>query len=207
MSLPLPRNVSLALILAASFLALQTLACRRLPPPQLYLVEEAYRVYSAILPPTDHLLIRRRTSTHDFCLYPLDDQAKQVLSSPIHDYQELNEERWLLDRKLDSSRNYDWLTEEDLTADFPKGTSGMSSMPGWNLFRVRHPGAEGWIELSAVGFNPDQTIAVVYMEYHCGAECAGGEFRALQKVNGNWQLLTGRGKWNRCTWRNEEHSA
>jgi hypothetical protein len=34
------------------------------------------------------------------------------------------------------------------------------------------------------------------ISYHCGEECRGGEFRALEKNSGKWQLLTGRGRWN-----------
>jgi hypothetical protein len=56
------------------------------------------------------------------------------------------------------------------------------------------------IELSAVGFNADETIAVVFIGYHCGEECRGGEFRALEKKTGKWKLLTGKGLWNHCVW-------
>jgi hypothetical protein len=41
---------------------------------------------------------------------------------------------------------------------------------------------------------------VVFIGYHCGEECRGGEFRALENKGGKWQLLTGKGLWNHCVW-------
>jgi hypothetical protein len=38
------------------------------------------------------------------------------------------------------------------------------------------------------------------MGYRCAEGWAGGEFRALEKRDGKWQLLAGKGKWNHCTW-------
>jgi hypothetical protein len=58
-------------------------------------------------------------------------------------------------------------------------------------FPQRYPTYQGWIEVSAVGFNSDKTIAIVYLGYHCGEQCEGGEFKALEKKEGRWQLFTG----------------
>jgi hypothetical protein len=41
--------------------------------------------------------------------------------------------------------------------------NGSLAMGGRKTFYERHPGSEGLIELSAVGFNADKTIAVVFI--------------------------------------------
>jgi hypothetical protein len=44
--------------------------------------------------------------------------------------------------------------------------------------------AVGWIDISGVGFNDRNTIAVVYIGHHCGSLCGGGKFHVLQKKDG-----------------------
>jgi hypothetical protein len=60
------------------------------------------------------------------------------------------------------------------------------------------PYTGGWIELSAIGFNADKTVAVVYMGHLCGGLCGGGQFHVLQKKDGKWEPLKWQGK--RCAW-------
>jgi len=167
-----------------------------------YDVDEAYEVYSAILPTIGEspLVIRTETRTPEICLQPLDAQAERTLRPVINNYLELNALPWQLQKHFDIKRHYELLAEEELSATFPSGMNGSPSMEGWGTFYERHPDSKGWIELSAVGFNADKTIAVVYMGYYCGDGCRGGEFRALQKDAGKWRLLTGKGLWNRCLW-------
>jgi|SRR5580692_11341774 hypothetical protein len=57
-------------------------------------------------------------------------------------------------------------------------------VPRWEAgrhFTNGHPDSGGLIKLSAVGFNAEKTIAVVFIGYHFGEECRGGEFRALEE--------------------------
>jgi hypothetical protein len=51
----------------------------------------------------------------------------------------------------------------------------------------KDPDTGGLIEVSAVGFNADKTVAVVYMGHHCGNLCGGGAVRVLVKSQGRWQ--------------------
>jgi hypothetical protein len=162
--------------------------------------DEAYTVYSSILPNTSPLMLRATTTTFDLCLVPLDEQAESVLRPVLNDYTRANSKRWLLRPNLGEKRSATMLSGEEFQATFANGTSGAQARPGWKTFFARHPENRGWIEVSAVGFNSEKTIAVVYMGYRCGEHCAGGEFKALEKKNGKWQILTGRGRWNHCIW-------
>jgi hypothetical protein len=107
---------------------------------------------------------------------------------------------WQLHKHFDINRNHELFAEEELKATFRDGMNGSPALGGWKTFCERHPDSEGLIELSAVGFNSGKTIAVVFIGYHCGEECRGGEFRALENKGAKWQLLTGRGLWNHCVW-------
>ena len=190
----------LALTLFATMVSGLT-ACRHQRTARIYEDDDAYQVYSSILPDDNPLVIRAATATHDLCLKPLDDQAEKVLRPALHDYVRLNSEPWLLREKWTEMPRYTILPEQELQAIFPSGTSGSASAPGWQTFVQRHPTYPGWIEVSAVGFNHDKTVAVVYVGYHCGEDCAGGEFKALEKKDGKWRLLTGKGRWNHCFWK------
>lgn len=176
-------------------------ACRHDQRTFVYQDQEAYAVYSAILPGTNPLVVRESTTTYDLCLRPLDGQAEKVLRPALEDYVKLNSTRWRLRQPQSGERQYTIFPDIELQSTFPSGTLGIESAKGWDSFMQRHPTYQGWMELSAVGFNHDKTIAVVYIAYHCGDECAGGEFKALQKQNGTWQQLTGKGRWNHCSWR------
>ena len=169
---------------------------------QPYDIDEAYKVYSTILPKTggSPLVIADETRTPEICLKPLDAQSEGVLRPAIDNFLELNALPWQLQKHFDINRHYELLADEELKTTFRNGMNGLPSMGGWRTFYERHPDSDGWIELSAVGFNADKTIAVVYMGYYCGEGCRGGEFRALEKKDGKWRLLTGRGLWNHCIW-------
>jgi hypothetical protein len=69
---------------------------------------------------------------------------------------------------------------------------------GWTEFTKKYSESAGWIEFSAVGFNQDKTIAVLYVAHHCGSLCGGGVVRAFQKFNGKWLPRRWEGQW--CDW-------
>jgi len=45
----------------------------------------------------------------------------------------------------------------------------------------------GHIQMSAVGFDPAGTRAMVYMTFQCGGLCSRGALYLLEKVNGRWR--------------------
>jgi hypothetical protein len=93
-----------------------------------------------------------------------------------------------LQKKFNLPR-YDLFTK----AEQQSVTEGAAACLG---FQQKYPGYQRWIELSAVGFNQDQTVAVVYfVELRATSNfCSGGMFekggyRMLQKRDGKWRLL------------------
>jgi hypothetical protein len=124
------------------------------------------------------------------CIQP-DDESKKVIGSAISDYVRVNKRTWLLQRQFAIEKPYELMGSNEWNAIFQEG--------GWNKFYERHPNSGGWIEMSAVGFNADKTVAVVYMGYHCHYLCGGGTFYILQKKDGKWEPFTLNGGTS-CSW-------
>jgi hypothetical protein len=89
----------------------------------------------------------------------------------LGDYLKINTKTWLLQRNFTLPDLYKLVTGDEIKAFSSRGFG------------------EGWIELSAVGFNADRTMAVVYMASH------DGKSFLLQKRNGKWEVLGGLSCW------------
>ena len=174
-------------------------------PPKPY--EEAiYDVYSDLLsqqeeffsPPREPVLIQVETlSFQDSAPYepngapprglglePKEERFKPAVNSAIVDYLKRNEQSSQLQRKFHLSK-YDLITKAEkqaLDKDDPSACQ-------------KYAGYERWVELSVVGFNQDQTVAVVHFIDGWHRPCSNtmvsvqGKDRMLQKLGGKWHLL------------------
>ena len=140
---------------------------------------EAYRVYSAILPrflssfdEREMLFIRRGTVWYSSkCLTP-GPSVKKVFQPAMVDYKRVNRSRWQLERRFELERPYELVWEEDY-----ENRSSKAEFPYF-------------IELSAVGFNPSKTIAVVYLTEYCrGSYCLSRNLIVLRKEGERWRDL------------------
>jgi hypothetical protein len=180
------------LLLTVLFAVPQTVHPTTEAPLEPYDVKEAYEVYAAILPDdwtwrvahSTTLAILSETVAYKMCLDP-DKESQSLLRSAIDDYITLNKKKWALQRQFEIEKPYELIAPEE-------------TWTSWETFGKRHKGSNGWIELSAVGFNADKTIAIVYSGHHCGWLCGGGGFALLQKTDGKWQPLKWKG--NACAW-------
>jgi hypothetical protein len=175
----MPLHFILPLI--SSLLLYQSRAVSTDNRPKPYEEAEAYEVYSTILRPwqvakAKSLVIRSETKGYKMCLRP-DGESEKIIGQAISQYVKLNEKNWLLKRRLSIKKPYE-------LAPYDKLRSALNS--------------RAWIELSAVGFNADKTVAVVYMGHYCGGLCGGGGFHVLQKKDGKWAPLTWKG--SSCVW-------
>lgn len=159
--------------------------------------QEAYEVYSSILPSewplrvarAKTLIIQNETKGFQMCLRP-EKEWEEKVGPAISDYVRLNREPLLLQRKINVEVPYQLIMADELR-------SAMQTAD-WEGFFQRYPKSGGWIELSAVGFNATKTVAVVYMGHHCGSLCGGGGFHVLEKKNGQWVPLEWKG--SSCGW-------
>lgn len=191
------EKVILLLITSSWFSQSAQVATDKLPTP--YEDVEAYQVYSAIIPSewplrvanAKQVVIHEATKGYEMCLRP-EKEYEEIIGPAISEYVRLNQQSWMLHRDFLIERPYELISADELKATFEQG------LPGWKKFYDQHPDSGGWIELSAVGFNADKTIAVVYMGHSCGGLCGGGAFHVLQKRDGKWIPLEWKG--TRCAW-------
>jgi hypothetical protein len=152
---------------------------------------DAYDVYSAIIPivdpnPQTHTWLIRIDTLPILHGSSLSERARgewqkaRGADTALDDYSKVNAKRWLLQRSFTLARPYALVTRDEIKAMFPSKTEGVME--------------EQWIQLSAVGFNADKTVAVVYMAHFCGEECGDGKPFVLQKHDGKWKVLT----WFQC---------
>ena len=157
---------------------------------------DAYEVYAAILPSewplrvahAKQLVILSETKSFQMCLKPAESEAR--VGPAISNYLELNKKKWLLLPKLSFELPYQFLEAGKIEALTKQGR--------WDEYYHQYPDSGGVIQISAVGFNPDKTIAVVYMGHSCGALCGGGTFHVLEKIDGKWKPLEWKG--SSCAW-------
>jgi hypothetical protein len=159
--------------------------------------QEAYEVYSAILPSewplrvahAKTLIIQSETKGYEMCLRP-EEEWQEKVGPAISDYVRSNAKPLLLQRRFNVEVTYQLIIATEL--------SSAIKTAGWEGFYQHYPDSGGWMELSAVGFNSNKTVAVVYMGHHCGMLCGGGGFHVLEKKDGQWVALEWKG--SSCAW-------
>jgi len=187
--------------LAGVVLALATLAQSNAqtnprPKPAPYDVPEAYEVYAALLPmewtskdANAHYLVIQEETDAGPSFGPLEPVRKcyppeflKTYGGVMDEFEKVNQEPKLLLRKLAIEKPYQ-LVPKSVIAGFFK----YDVFTGWQSFDSHFPEAEGYLDLSAVGFNPDKTQALVYIGHHCGALCGGGRYHLIEKKAGKWE--------------------
>ena len=184
-------------LLISSLLLFQNGAANKDAAPKSYEDAEAYEVYSAILPTewpwqapnAKSLVIRSETKGYKMCRRP-EAESEKIIGQAISEYVKLNKDTRLLKRGLNIEKPYELIPFDELRSALKQG--------GWENFYKQYPNSGGWIELSAVGFNADKTVAVVYMGHHSWSLSGGGRFHVLQKKDGKWTPLKSKGP--RCGW-------
>jgi hypothetical protein len=135
------------------------------------------------------LIIQSETKGYEMCLRP-EKEWEEKVGPAISDYVRLNTKPLPLQRRINVEVQYQLIKAEELRSAIQTA--------GWEGFYQRYPNSGGWMELSAVGFNANKTVAVVYMGHHCGMLCGGGGFHVLEKKDGQWVALDWKG--SSCAW-------
>jgi len=152
---------------------------------------EAYEVYSAIIPtvapnPERNMWFIRIDTLPRTHGSSLSDRARQEwkhergADTALDDFSKVNAKHWLLQENFTLPKPHRLVSRDNIEEMFPRKAEGVME--------------EHWIQLSAVGFNADKTLAVVYMAHFCGEACADGKPFVLRKENGKWKILS----WFQC---------
>jgi hypothetical protein len=205
-------------ILAAIVFATAAMRLRgdfKMPPPKPYEMA-MYDVYSDLLqaqrswwerlidPRSEAVLIRietepgqdhqvRELAFVEASIVP-EERFKQAVDLAIADYVKRNCGVLELRREFNLP-TYDLISEAEEQALLKERDPGKEDS-ACRAFQRKYPGYDRWFELSAVGFNEDQTVAVVYMAEWggSGTQCRGGIFghggyQMLHRQNGKWHLM------------------
>ena len=195
----------LFLVLSQSFIFGQTV---QLP---VYEDETAYEVYSAILTleeakrsQSKNFVIRGETlrnfgafidseSNPPICLRP-DAESAKIIGTAVDDFVKVNKTKWRLQEKFKLEIPFKLVSSEKVISIIRP----MTDKEDWTEFYKQYPDSGGFIDLSAVGFNAEKTVAVVSKGRWCGSVCGEGEYYVLQKKDGNWIPLKWTGEF--CSW-------
>ena len=157
---------------------------------QAYDVDEAYAVYSVLLPQeesfafaTGTLVIHEETVPNTDAGACLTKEAAKKFKDAVTNFARVNRKNWALQRHFEIKKPYDLVSEDTIRAVLVEGD--------WDNFYKRYSGSGGYITFSAVGFNPDKTQAIVYSGSQCGNLCGRWSFHLLEKVGGKWKQANG----------------
>jgi hypothetical protein len=181
----MPMKVQIISLLLTSFLLFQSGAKDSNIQPMVYDEAEAYKVYSALLqsewpqrrPDIKKAVIRMETWPFKMCLKPA-PESEEIIGSAIDDYVWKNEKPVILQKQFQLEKPYELISANQIKSIFQQGD--------WKDFYKLYPDSNGYIDFSAVGFNEEKTIAVVYIGKHCGYLCGSGKFHVQQKKDGKW---------------------
>ena len=121
--------------------------------------------------------------------FPSDWEFRWEYESTIADYYKQNRVAHELSRQFSITSPYELVPEAELISleshgNFPR-----------DPFLEKIPDSQGYVAVSAVGFNSRKTRAIVSAMNQCGFLCGGGRIYALERENGKWvQVHAG------CTW-------
>ncbi len=156
-----------------------------------YDIMDAYQIYSLLLPHEESYGFAKGTLIIQEETVQKRDKPEPCVAAgsasrfkdAIADYSRVNREQWRLQRHFQIEKPYELVSSETIDAVFKEG--------GWGGFHKRHPDSGGSIIMSAVGFNKEKTLAIVYTGSSCGGLCGSWRFHLFEKVNNEWKEAPG----------------
>jgi hypothetical protein len=127
------------------------------------------------------LLIRSTTVEPLNCSVTGKEITDPKFREAMNAFNDVNDQVWDLSRALGNRKT---ISNGDLDETFRPGV-----MEGWKRFRQRHPDSPAYLGLSAVGFNKEHTVAVVYSEVRCGGKCGAGGLKYFHRTPKGWQKV------------------
>jgi hypothetical protein len=155
-----------------------------------YDVEDAYQIYSLLLPHEESysapgtLIIEEETASRPELAQPcVTPEAARQFKGAIAAYSRVNRVQWLLQRQFWVSKAYEIVSSDTIRVLFNE--------EDWDGFYKRYPDSGGYVVMSAVGFNEENTRAIVFTGTFCGNRCGRWGFHLLEKIQGNWKEVPG----------------
>ncbi len=110
----------------------------------------------------------------NFKNYPLKNDSMLV-----DDFKNKNAKAYKLENKFSIPQTVILISREELNKIF-------HNEKGWDAFYEKYPNSSGYIQISRVGFNSNQTQAILYFDYHYDMVWGEGYLIFLTKGEGKW---------------------
>ena len=95
-------------------------------------------------------------------------EAASRFKDAIADYKRVNKKQWLLQRQFQIEKPYEIVSSETIGIRYPE-SDGLRNLAE----------TTGYIIMSAVGFNREKTLAVVYSGSSCRSLCGSWRFHPI----------------------------
>jgi hypothetical protein len=153
--------------------------------------DKEYEVYSSVIlykypHPANKIVIYQLTSNQTIC-YNYDcfqnfkNYSLKNYSMLVDDYKNKNAKVYKLENKFSIPHTVILISSKELNKIFQNET-------GWDAFYEKYPDSPGTIQISRVGFNRNQTQAILYFGYQRGPLWGEGYRIFLTKDEGKWMV-------------------
>ena len=153
--------------------------------------DNEYEVYSSVIlnkypHPANKIVIYQLTSNQTIC-YNYDcfqnfkNYSLKNYSILVDDYKNKNAKVYKLENKFSIPQTVILISRKELNEIFQNET-------GWDAFYEKYPDSPGIFSISRVGFNSDQTQAILYFGYQRGFVWGEGYRIFLTKDEGKWMV-------------------
>lgn len=176
------RNVCRLAFLAVLWLI--PIAPAQTTPVQSYSERDASGIYRIVLSAVTKksALVVTTTVNPVLCVPAHRDMSDDEFRAALSDFRNVNQQKWDIGNFLDSKRA---ISRSEIDSLFKEGI-----LEGWKQLRLKYPDHPFYQAVSAVGFDPHHSVAIVYSEVRCGPKCGTGEFRYFLRRRGRWSELT-----------------
>lgn len=151
--------------------------------------DSEYEVYSSVIlnkypHPANKIVIYQLTSNQTIC-YIYDcfqifkNYSLKNYSMLVDDYKNKNAKVYKLENKFSIPHTVILISRKELNEIF-------QNEKGWDAFYEKYPDSPGTIQISRVGFNSNQTQAILYFGYQRGPLWGEGYRIFLTKDEGEW---------------------
>ena len=117
-------------------------------------------------------------------LNSLPGKLPKLSPKTVADFKSKSRDCRTIESKLTLPTKYILISQQERRAIFSKADVNKS----WQSFQQKYPGANGYINISNIGFNEDRTQALVNTFRKCGEKCGGEKMVVLTKANGKWSM-------------------
>jgi hypothetical protein len=187
----------LSLILLATLSSVWVVARQSDKTTSPYQNPDAYDVYSAVLSmggpwgDSKSLVVLKELPPKE---WPIgsprdallgDEEFRGNFESIFKSFEQTNRQSVFLENLFAIHKPYQLVGSAELEAAFHRPETSVQH-DGWEGFRQNFTNSAGYLILSAVGFNPEKTIAVVFVDYRCGGLCGSARYYILEKRDKDW---------------------